>query len=278
MDVPVDNSAMTIELGRIIEYARQIEHLLVELGADGVGIHALAGSLQEKLPEHILKQLHYIAAVRNKAAHDKEFKQIEDFKQFEAVCTGTVCSLQELLEQQKSAVTTNPAEENVSWESRIELIIKVLPFIPGLNILYFIYIVVAGMWPGFYSMIMALLSGLGWFLICNPENYQKIMGIFILVTVYLFGLELKEDPANDKAKVAFLTLIPALNLIPFIYLAVKKNAWKIILAGLILAGLSGLTIWLLTKQYNKTALTLAIIVYLAGIITSLVRNNKRTDS
>lgn len=273
MDVPVDNT-MTIELGRIIEYARQLEHLLLELGADGAGIHALAGSLQEKLPEHILKQLHYIAAVRNKAAHDKEFKQIEDFKQFEAVCTGTLCSLQELLEQQKSAAATNPAEENSSWKSRIELIIKVLPFIPGLNIIYFIYIVVAGMWPGFYAMIMALLSGLGWFLICNPENYQKIMGISILVTVYLFGLELKKDPANDKAKIAFLTLVPALNLIPFVYLVVKKTAWKIILTGLILAALSGLTIWLLVKEYNKTALALAISVYLAGIITALVRNDK----
>lgn len=55
---------------RIFEISQTLEQLLVDrFGATGRGLHEYTTSVQDKLPKKVVKDLRFIATIRNQVAH-----------------------------------------------------------------------------------------------------------------------------------------------------------------------------------------------------------------
>ncbi len=82
-------------IGRIIVGSGAVESALRRRGATGAGIHELTDSLGDVLPPEAVRLLHYIAAVRNKAAHEGADAELTDFDPefFEDACSAVIREL-----------------------------------------------------------------------------------------------------------------------------------------------------------------------------------------
>jgi hypothetical protein len=70
------------DLGNVIIATKKIEQILeANYGAAGRGLHEKVSSVSGELDDQLLKQLRYIASVRNKAVHESDFskQESEDF-------------------------------------------------------------------------------------------------------------------------------------------------------------------------------------------------------
>jgi len=79
-----------------IKSCKRLESLLAKLGAEGRGLHEKTSSLAGRLPEQTVKQLRFIATVRNKIVHEENYQQIDDrngFKQAVREAERTLKSL-----------------------------------------------------------------------------------------------------------------------------------------------------------------------------------------
>ncbi len=83
-------------IGRIIVGSGAVESALRRRGATGTGIHELTDSLGNVLPSEAVRLLHYIAAVRNKAAHEGADAELADFDPefFEEACSAVLRELE----------------------------------------------------------------------------------------------------------------------------------------------------------------------------------------
>ncbi|WP_163558203.1 hypothetical protein [Halomonas sp. NO4] len=72
------------ELSFIIRSSRLAEKILKEdLGATGTGLHELITSISDTLGDPLVKRMRYMAAIRNKAAHEDSFELSEEgFKSY----------------------------------------------------------------------------------------------------------------------------------------------------------------------------------------------------
>ena len=74
-------------IGEIILAARQLEAALRKLSGptEVAGLHALTELLGSRLPEEARQKLHYVATIRNRAAHEDDFMlsaaEFQRFKQ-----------------------------------------------------------------------------------------------------------------------------------------------------------------------------------------------------
>jgi len=62
----------------VINYTKEIETILVEMGAEGKGLHAKVNSLKDNLDEATIKSIRFIASIRNKLLHDSNFTLTDD--------------------------------------------------------------------------------------------------------------------------------------------------------------------------------------------------------
>lgn len=110
------------EIESVINYSKRIETLLVsKFQADGRGLHAKLTSIEEQLPENLVKRIRWIATIRNNLVHDENFA-LESLEDFEKSCNA---ALEELNTMQGHVVKPNsnlrltPLEEQK--ENRSEL-------------------------------------------------------------------------------------------------------------------------------------------------------------
>ena len=157
------------QLGEVILAARRVEGRLHELcgNTEVAGIHALTELLGSRLPEDIKRQLHYIAAVRNSAAHEDSFAQTpEEFKRFQQSCNYVLESLNRLFPaQQKNPQSGSLPEEDPQLDTAVEKELFAamanklasLSFVPVLGNIYLVCML-------FYTVLlqgfMLLLAGL----------------------------------------------------------------------------------------------------------------------
>ena len=70
-----------------IKRCKQIESLLEQgLGAQGKGLHEKVTSIQDKLPQPLVRRLRFIASVRNKLVHDASVDRLDDRDGFQQAC------------------------------------------------------------------------------------------------------------------------------------------------------------------------------------------------
>jgi hypothetical protein len=58
----------------VVEYSKRLEFILEhDFGAQGKGLHSKVSSVEHLLPERLVKQLRFLASVRNKVVHDYNY-------------------------------------------------------------------------------------------------------------------------------------------------------------------------------------------------------------
>lgn len=66
---------------------KRLETLLeAEFGATGRGLHEKVSSVQDELPDALVRKLRFIATVRNKLVHEADVKGFDNRQDYEAAC------------------------------------------------------------------------------------------------------------------------------------------------------------------------------------------------
>jgi hypothetical protein len=79
--------------------AKGLEALLEQaLGATGKGLHEKISSVQDRLPPPLVKQLRFIATIRNKIVHEVSYQQVDDRAGFLRACDEAEATLRALLQ------------------------------------------------------------------------------------------------------------------------------------------------------------------------------------
>lgn len=79
-----------------IKSCKRLESRLAAMGAEGRGLHEKTSSIADRLPHQTVKQLRFIATVRNRIVHDEAYEKIDDpagFKQAVREAEHTLKSL-----------------------------------------------------------------------------------------------------------------------------------------------------------------------------------------
>lgn len=78
----------------VLECAKEIETILVDMGAEGKGLHAKASSIKSLLDESTVKSIRFIATIRNKFIHNSKFDLTDDLlESFETESEKVISSL-----------------------------------------------------------------------------------------------------------------------------------------------------------------------------------------
>lgn len=84
------------ELAKIISFSREIESILKDkFKAKGKGLHTYIDSIENMLNLQLVKDLRYIATIRNKAMHESTFK-MDNLSRYKMVSERTILSLNKL--------------------------------------------------------------------------------------------------------------------------------------------------------------------------------------
>lgn len=85
--------------GKVIRYSKKIESILREYGAEGTGIHSYLNSLEDgKIDSKIIKELRWIATIRNNVVHNDLHLSDTQFRDFEKACERSINTLNSLLD------------------------------------------------------------------------------------------------------------------------------------------------------------------------------------
>ncbi len=80
-----------------ITRVKALESLLEQaLGATGKGLHEKVTSVQDRLPQPLVRKLRFAATVRNKIVHEADYKQIDDRDGFVRACDEAETELRAL--------------------------------------------------------------------------------------------------------------------------------------------------------------------------------------
>ncbi|MDC0611238.1 DUF4145 domain-containing protein [Vibrio sp.] len=81
------------DIETVVMRSKKLELLLKsQYRAEGQGMHQLISSCEERLPHEVVKQLRYIATVRNNAVQDDAF-ELEDQRTFTQACEDCMAKL-----------------------------------------------------------------------------------------------------------------------------------------------------------------------------------------
>lgn|GEM_PF-2688787 len=81
-----------------ITRVKALESLLEQgLGATGKGLHEKVTSVQDKLPQPLVKKLRFVATVRNKIVHESNYQQIDDRNGFLRACDEAETELRAMI-------------------------------------------------------------------------------------------------------------------------------------------------------------------------------------
>lgn len=100
--------------GKVIRYSKKIESILIQYGAEGTGIHSYLNSLEDgKIDSKTIKELRWIATLRNNVVHNDLHLSDTEFKNFETACERSINVLKSSLESH-STINNIRSEEKVA--------------------------------------------------------------------------------------------------------------------------------------------------------------------
>lgn len=92
------------QIETIISISRRIESVLEDkYGASGKGLHSKVSSVQDLLPRSEIKNIRYIATIRNNAVHEANFK-VKDIKAFTQKAQRTLAVLDTHANRNKGSI------------------------------------------------------------------------------------------------------------------------------------------------------------------------------
>ncbi len=81
----LEKNKKALDTDLIINYTKKIETIFEKLGAKGRGLHSKLTSVEELLPEYIIRKTRKIASIRNKKMHRDDFQDY-DIEEYEKDC------------------------------------------------------------------------------------------------------------------------------------------------------------------------------------------------
>ncbi len=86
-----------------ITRTKSLEALLEQaLGATGKGLHEKISSVQNRLPPQVVKQLRFIATVRNKIVHEVDYQEIDNRAGFTRACDEAEAAIRAMMSPARS--------------------------------------------------------------------------------------------------------------------------------------------------------------------------------
>ena len=232
-----------VMIGEVILLSRQIESKLHELcaPAEAAGLHALTELLGSRLPESLQRELHFIATIRNGAAHEADFDLSEaEFSRYKNAVAHALKSIEALFpnktadnanasgentaaqtENTESGAEENDPEKRLAVEQELfDAIVRklsMLGYFPISGVLFLLYILLYAMFLQGYLVLLTALYGCavilgikGWM---SPADrgLLYIGGVtFVLVYVVTAVLGFRK-PVKHLPK--FVYMLPGLNVI-----------------------------------------------------------------
>lgn len=82
----------------VIKRCKYLEGVLEsDFGANGRGLHEKISSVQDQLPQDLVKKLRFIATVRNQLVHDNNVDRLDNREAFKKACDQAEKKLKSLL-------------------------------------------------------------------------------------------------------------------------------------------------------------------------------------
>ncbi len=107
---------------KIIDRAKRIESSLVQMGAEGRGLHEKVTSIESRLSSDLVKKIRFIASIRNQLLHDQNFDLSGDLESdFLLACDEADEDLASISFNQKSSNCSSLTSGSRSTESDISL-------------------------------------------------------------------------------------------------------------------------------------------------------------
>lgn len=278
------NAGSIQQTGIIISLSREIETVMTGLGATAAGLHDKTDFLAGRLTPECIKLLHYIAAVRNRNAHETTSMTQDELELFVQSCESVLQELNGLLPQDEAKIDTIPGKDDIMQKSapesydrdflqQLNYAWRILAWIPFVNILYlgggilkelknsaiFILLVLF-----YFSGIILFGTGLS-----DGNRFFIFSGIFIFVMVWVYTLVMRLHDKENKLHKNFC-LIPGLNLIYLFYMIRQKTVlthflFYVLLTGFYFAGIH----FLYRDSGGVIGFVLLGISYIGGIVDSL---------
>ena len=279
------------QTGIINSLSREIETAMTRLGATAAGLHDKTDFLAPKLTPECIKLLHFIAAVRNRNAHETTSMTQEDMEMFVQSCESVLKELEILQGGMNNAPTPLPPVETLidsgkndnydaAFAQQIHQAWRILAWIPFVHILY----LAGGLLKQLKSSAQYIFLALFYFssiVLIGAGLHDRVTffwgsGIFIFILVYLYALILRLSDKENKLHRNFC-IIPFLNIIYLCYMIRKKTPllhffMYVILIVLYIAGIN----FLYREAGGTVGLILLGISYIGGIVDSLFARIKAT--
>ena len=270
------------QTGIIISLSREIESSMTRLGATAAGLHDKTDFLAPKLTPECIRLLHYIAAVRNRNAHESTSMSSEDMELFVQSCESVLKELASLSPEEEQKVSIPQAEEILqksagddydrSFGKQFHQTWRILAWIPIVHLLYLAGGVLKELKNSALYILLVLFYFSGIILIGaglhDRVSFFWMSGLLIFVMVYLYSLILRIQDKENKLHLNFC-LIPFLNLIFLCYMIRKKTPLLHFFIYGVLIVLYGTGVYFLYKESGGvTGLILLGISYIGGITDS----------
>ena len=294
-----DSNVPSEMVGKIITVARQLESKLQELtGSDAAGIHAQTELAANSLSWETQRQLHYIASIRNQAAHEEKFYiSPEDFNHYLRTADAVSASINLARQNQLNGVSGNAAgaqeyaaEQNDESEDspyaveqelfdKIRSNITTLGFFPFVGIVQLLFLMLSSMkkqaWVVFLSIVYVcsvILTIKGW----TSQMHHALLyfgaGCFLFAHICVSIMSLKDQ--IFKKLPLYIWVIPVLN---FFYLPCRwardMQKKKFLLAAFGI-GCFVASIWLLCVGYYAGSFWCLIISWASSICGSFFWGKK----
>ena len=286
MDNNITDEQRAAMIGEVIISARKVESRLHELCGDTevAGIHALTELLASRLPEDIKRQLHFIAAVRNSAAHEAGFTQSpEEFQRFQQCCAGVLDTLNRLFPEQsvpKNEPAGNTLELAVEKEAFAAMSDKLarLGYFPLAGNIYLLCIL---LYTIFRQGFLLLLAGLyccsavlgikGWQSAADRGLLyvagSAVLFAYIATAVLSFCAPVKKLPK-------IIGILPGVNILYLVIRFLRDLQWGRFLVSAVGLGLSAAAVILVAKGLYNYAAAALLLNWFSGIGSLFLRGNK----
>ncbi len=154
--------------GHVIVAARELEQQLRRAGASSPGIHDAVTELSGRLSEKCVKELRYVASVRNRVAHGEELEPDFDPAWFDAACADARRELEPLCGGGAPCpVSGKIAEVDAELKNAMRAVLRTLAKIPIADGVYFVALAAAGL-----RRAAVFLTALAFFLIGMSATAQ----------------------------------------------------------------------------------------------------------
>ena len=275
-------------VGEIILLARELEQQLhILCNSDAAGLHNLTNLAGAMLSVSTQRRLHYIAAIRNQAAHEADFSlSSEEFANYRTSVEQVKSELTALLGQMPEKADAESEDQTLKIEVEEELYeniqrkLALLGYLPLAGLIYSAYLLLAALFGQFFTLLGVLVYICSVILAVRGIDSDRgllYVALFFLSAVYLITavLGIKAPPIRKIPKIIWL--LPGINIIYFVLRWIKHLPWgKLLLSAATLTAFA-VGIILLGKKMTSLGILLLACSYAGSITSSWLWGKKRDE-